>query len=331
MTSHVYNYITPMTKFISIQNNYKYSNFNYIVSNTNLFNTGIKKYYSFTVNKILPIYKNRFYSTDPTGSPKEEPKGESTQSNQALDNKNEVKEKNKKTKATFVPISWRAVFFLLIIGTPITLFLVNLADERKRAGKSTIDTEGKPEVGGPWTLIDHNGIAVNSYDLEGKFYLLYFGFTYCPDICPQELNKVVKVINSIEKADLGDYLQPYFVTIDPSRDSVGQLRSYLQDFHPKLIGLTGTPEQIDKMAKLFRVYYTIGTQLSTSDYIVDHSAITYIMDNNNNFVKIYTNISDPEAMSLEIIKYMKEGLGKKTVWDRITEPVVSMFKKLYKL
>jgi len=189
----------------------------------------------------------------------------------------------------------------------------------------TID--GKADVGGSWTLVDHNGRIINSCTLEGKFYLLYFGFTYCPDICPQELAKVVKVIEGIEKAGLGEYMQPFFVTIDPNRDSIGQLRSYLQDFHPKLIGLTGTPEQIDKVAKTFRVYYTIGSQLSSTDYIVDHSAITYVMDHNNNFVKIYTNISDPQIMATEIINYMKEGLNKKSLWDNIRGTTDAVLKK----
>lgn len=115
---------------------------------------------------------------------------------------------------------------------------------------------GKPAIGGPWTLFDLNGKMVSEQTFTGKYILLYFGFTRCPDICPSEMVKVGNIMDILktQHPDFVDKIQPIFVTVDPARDSIKALKSYGSDFHPSYTFLTGTPEQVKSMAKKYRVY-----------------------------------------------------------------------------
>ena len=105
---------------------------------------------------------------------------------------------------------------------------------------------GKPLVGGPFSLVNQDGIAVTNDTYKGKLMLIYFGYTvrfnnlqFCPDVCPEELDKMTEVVNQLEQRGLGDKLVPIFVSCDPKRDSIKAIREYLKEFHPKFIGLTG--------------------------------------------------------------------------------------------
>eukprot|EP00920_Eleutheroschizon_duboscqi_P010130 GHVT01023594.1.p2 GENE.GHVT01023594.1~~GHVT01023594.1.p2 ORF type:complete len:129 (+),score=27.95 GHVT01023594.1:177-563(+) len=109
-------------------------------------------------------------------------------------------------------------------------------NKRSRVRSSNV---GVPDIGGDWTLTDNRGRLVTSRDFLGQYQLVYFGFTYCPDICPEQLEKMKMVLERIEK-EFGDVIRPIFVTVDPRRDSVAQVDAYVREFHPKLVGLTGT-------------------------------------------------------------------------------------------
>ncbi|KAL8444388.1 hypothetical protein Emag_005483 [Eimeria magna] len=118
----------------------------------------------------------------------------------------------------------------------------------------------------------------------GKYVLIYFGFSFCPDICPKELEKLTQIINLIDK-EHGEVVQPIFITVDPARDTVAQVAEYCKDFHPRLIGLTGTPglwgsglqSQIKDVTRKFRVYFNQTARTGDEDYLVDHSIIQYFM------------------------------------------------------
>lgn len=130
---------------------------------------------------------------------------------------------------------------------------------------------GKPALGGPWVLVDHNGIPRTDSSFHGKYCIYYFGFTHCPDICPSELVKVAKIVKALgkfctdtpitinhfspEKRGITN-IQPLFISVDPSRDTVGQLRHYAQDFHKDIVYLTGTKDQVAKAARAYRVYFS---------------------------------------------------------------------------
>ncbi|KAF8823104.1 SCO1/SenC protein [Cardiosporidium cionae] len=150
--------------------------------------------------------------------------------------------------------------------------------------KST--TVGKPKLGGPWTLVNQRGNLVSDSDLRGKYQLLYFGFSFCPDICPLELEKQSQVIEELDKI-FGPVVQPIFVTVDPGRDTVAQVEAYCREFHPRLMGLTGTPEQIKQITRSFRVYYNESIRTDDDDYLVDHSIIQYLMGTNGKFKEFF--------------------------------------------
>jgi cytochrome oxidase Cu insertion factor (SCO1/SenC/PrrC family) len=203
-------------------------------------------------------------------------------------------------------------------GTGI-LGMVKLSDiavqKRKRSKEAVIVSEeriGKPKLGGPWTLYDSaSGKPLTSTDLKGKFQLIYFGFTYCPDICPEEMEKQKAVVDAVEKR-LGKsvVVQPVFITVDPQRDTLAQTASYVKEFSPKLIGLTGTPEMIKKVTRLFRVYYNEGIRTrteknGTEDYLVDHSIIHYLIGPNNEFIDFYGKNLTTEEMTDKVIAEIK--------------------------
>lgn len=155
------------------------------------------------------------------------------------------------------PVSWETLALTLATGCGVVAYY-NVVRSRKAADASSrVESYGKPMLGGPWSLVDASGKPVTSGDFLGKYVLLYFGFTFCPDICPNELVKMARVVNSIDesKEHVGKVV-PMFITLDPYRDTCEQVGAYVADFHPRMVGLTGTPGQVAKAAKAYRVYFS---------------------------------------------------------------------------
>ena len=148
---------------------------------------------------------------------------------------------------------------------------------------------GLPKLGGPFQLTDQDGRSVSDQDLLGNFVLLYFGFTHCPDICPEELKRMAKVIESIDpRLRAKQPVLPVFVSVDPKRDTVDQMRLYVQEFHPKMVGLTGTPDQVAQISKAYRVYAS-SSQVNEDDmdYLVDHSIFIYLLAPDGSFIDYF--------------------------------------------
>lgn len=208
------------------------------------------------------------------------------------------------------PISWLSFLFLAATGAGLIWYYDRMKKQRIEAINKTSaivkvgPSVGKPEIGGPFNLIDHDGKPVSEKDFMGKWTMIYFGFTHCPDICPDELQKLAAAIDKI-KEKAGFDIVPVFITVDPERDSVEQVREYVKEFHPKLIGLTGSLEEIKKTARAYRIYY-MKTSEEDSDYLVDHSIITYLMDPNMELVKFFGKNNDADALADGVIKEMKQ-------------------------
>lgn len=156
------------------------------------------------------------------------------------------------------PVSWASVGLLSLCGGGLVWYVTNEQNERVKKREAPVKQEkglGRPDIGGPFNLIDVSGKPRTDKDFLGKWMFIYFGFTYCPDVCPNELMRMAQIIESVEKnPETKGKMQPLFITIDPERDGPQQLKEYLADWHPKMIGLTGKPDQVAKAVKSYRVY-----------------------------------------------------------------------------
>lgn len=158
----------------------------------------------------------------------------------------------------------------------------------------------RPAVGGPFALIDSQGRAVTDADFRGRFMLVYFGFTYCPDVCPTSLTAIAQALDRLG-AD-ADKVVPVLITVDPERDTPEQLKEYVRHFHPRLVGLTGTPEQVAAAAKAYRVYFAKArTQGAPADeYTMDHTSITYLMGRDGKFLAHFSHGTEPDAIAARV-------------------------------
>ena len=134
---------------------------------------------------------------------------------------------------------------------------------------------GGVSVGGPFSLVDSAGKPVTDASFRGRFMLVYFGYTFCPDVCPTELQMVANALALLGKD--ADRVAPIFITVDPERDTPEVIGGYTKLFDPRLIGLTGTPAQIAAAAKAYRVYYARATSKDSATYLMDHSSFIYLM------------------------------------------------------
>jgi len=136
-------------------------------------------------------------------------------------------------------------------------------------------------VGGPFQLTDQNGRAVSDRDFKGEPFIVFFGFTNCPDICPTTLFEMSEVLKRLGPD--ADRTAALFISVDPERDTPDKLKDYLSSFHARIFGLTGTPEEIAKVEKEYRVYAK-KVPLKDGDYTMDHTAVVYLMDKDGRFV-----------------------------------------------
>jgi protein SCO1/2 len=167
-----------------------------------------------------------------------------------------------------------------------------------------IPPNGKP-IGGPFMLTNQNGKTVTDKDFLGKYLLVYFGYTYCPDMCPTGLQSIAASLDALGKD--ADKVQPLFITIDPARDTPAKLKEYVATFHPRIIGLTGTADQIATAAKSYQVYYAKGEMVDDKDYVMDHSSLIYLMDKDGKFISVFDEEVDP----VQLAKAIKDQLAKK--------------------
>ncbi|HYH40304.1 MAG TPA: SCO family protein [Azospirillum sp.] len=155
-------------------------------------------------------------------------------------------------------------------------------------------------VGGPFRLTDHTGKAVTDADYRGKHLLIYFGYTFCPDVCPTELSTMAAALDKL--GPVADKVQPLFISIDPERDTVAHMADYVPLFHPRLVGLTGTPDEIRAVAKEYRVYAAKAPGSSGEAYLMDHSSFVYLMGPDGKFVAVFPGGTGPDKMAADIRK-----------------------------
>ncbi|KAG2228802.1 hypothetical protein INT48_005384 [Thamnidium elegans] len=211
------------------------------------------------------------------------------------------------------PFTWKSAVVLGITAVGLGVYFDKEVKQhellREKRERAKLKRLGKPNVGRPFNLINANeGKRMDSQQvMQGKFSLIYFGFTHCPDICPEELDKMAAVVDEVKKEFGPNVLIPIFITCDPLRDTEPVVKEYVQDFHPDLIGFTGTEQEIKQVAKSFRVYSFKPANVSADDdYLVDHSIFFYLMDPEGNFVDCYARDTTAEEVLTSFKNYMQD-------------------------
>jgi len=152
-------------------------------------------------------------------------------------------------------------------------------------------------IGGPFALIDHTGKLRTDEDFRGKLLLIYFGYSYCPDVCPTDLQQIGLAVDGLGGG--AEAVQPLFITLDPERDTAAHLAEYVALFHPRLIGLTGSAEQIRRVALAYKVYYAKYPP-DSPDYVIDHSSFVYLVDEAGKYIGFFPPGTSADRM-IEII------------------------------
>jgi len=192
------------------------------------------------------------------------------------------------------------VYTALAALTLIAMGAIYVLNQRGPARISgTVQTTGVAAIGGPFNLVDHKGEIFTEKKLLGTHTLIYFGYTFCPEICQTALSDMATSIDLLGSAS--KLVRPLFITIDPARDTVAHLSEYVTYFHPRLVGLTGTPEQVTAAAKAYKVYAAKvveeGVDADDDDYLVDHTSIMYLMGPDGKFRLHFSHGTDAETMA----------------------------------
>jgi len=180
-----------------------------------------------------------------------------------------------------------------------------------QSGSGTGSADTRPplagaKIGGPFTLIDENGHTVTDRSFAGKYRVMYFGYTYCPDVCPVDVQTIAQGLAELEKRDpaLAARVVPIFVTVDPARDTPAVLRQFTAAFSPRMVGLTGSPQAVAQAEKAYAVYASKGLA-SPGGYLVNHSRQTYLMDPDNRPLALVPQDETPAAVADTIEKWAK--------------------------
>jgi protein SCO1/2 len=191
----------------------------------------------------------------------------------------------------------RAILILsaFVVGLAMAFGVIMLV-----AGRDGGPTVAKASVGGPFSLVDGSGKVVTDQDLKGKPFLVFFGFTHCPDVCPTTLFEVSEVFRSLGSD--ADKAAALFITVDPERDTPAVMKDYLANFDPRLRGLTGDLEAIEGVLKAYRVY-SKKVPLDGGGYTMDHTALVYLMDKQGRFVAPFNVKRGAHAAAADLRKY----------------------------
>lgn len=165
------------------------------------------------------------------------------------------------------------------------------------------ETVAGVSLGGEFTLTDHTGKTVTDRSWPDQFLLIYFGFTHCPDVCPLGLSIMTEAMRALPESEQSK-IQPLLITVDPERDTAKALANYVTLFHPRLVGLTGTSQQIDAVKQAYRVYAE--KQGDGKDYMVNHSSFTYLMRPNGQLAHVFPHNTPPEEMTKQLAKTLAD-------------------------
>lgn len=162
-------------------------------------------------------------------------------------------------------------------------------------------------IGGPFVLRDHRGQSFTEQDLKGGYSLIYFGYSFCPDVCPTSLAVIAQALSKLEEENpkAATQVTPIFITLDPERDGPEEIASYISHFHPRMVGLTGSVKQVRLAAEAYRVFFQKTTSEESSDYLIDHSSIIYLMGPDGQFIRHFVHATSPDVIAEELLALLK--------------------------
>ena len=198
---------------------------------------------------------------------------------------------------------------IVLVSVVVLAFVIVLAGSEyfaKRGAEDTsTSTSNGPTVGGPFELVNHKGEVVTEKTFLGDYMMVFFGYTYCPDVCPTVLSDIATTLDILGD-EKGGKITPVMISVDPARDTPEHLAEYVSFFHPRTVGLTGTEEQIKVAARTYRVYYSINKPQSDDplDYLVDHTSIVYLMGPDGKLVTHFSHGTTPEVIAERLGKIL---------------------------
>lgn len=198
-----------------------------------------------------------------------------------------------------MPSRNRLVFAILVLALAAMIAVFAVIN----GGKPAINSgKGEALIGGPFTLTDQSGRQVTDQDFKGRYMLILFGYTHCPDICPAQLKVVTAALDQLRNR--AGAIQPIFISVDPERDTPRALRTFLATYGPRFLGLTGTPRQIEEAAKAYHVQYARAGASGSPNYLMTYTVITYLMDPRGRFLRHFPYTTDPAELAMGIADAM---------------------------
>lgn len=196
---------------------------------------------------------------------------------------------------------WLALAFAggVIVAAAGWLLWPNEPEQRSAAALMDAVMWNKEPVGGPFALVDQDGRKRTDAEFRGKLLLIYFGFTFCSDICPIDLQSIAGALDKLGPA--GEAIQPLFITVDPEKDTPAQLKGYVGLFHPRLIGLTGSAREISSVARAYKVYYAKTVPTNPSDPGIDHTGFVFLVGSDGKYIGFFPPGTPADRM-VEIIR-----------------------------
>ncbi len=187
-----------------------------------------------------------------------------------------------------------ALAVLVLVGAALGLTRWLTPGPQEAAGT------GEVTIGGPFQLVDQNGQEVTDEKFRGRLMLVYFGYTFCPDVCPLGLTTIAEALDRLPAEDR-DQIVPVFITVDPERDTVAVMKDYVGAFSDRLVGLTGSPDAVQDVLREYRVYARkADSETADGAYLVDHSTFTYLMDREGRYLAHFGHSATPEEMAERI-------------------------------
>lgn len=183
----------------------------------------------------------------------------------------------------------------LLVATSLFVCGLAIAEEQPSAAQMMDDLMyGRGSVGGPFMLTDQTGKLRSDTDFRGKLMIVYFGYTYCPDVCPTDLMAITQALDALGPA--ADGVQPIFITIDPERDTK-LLADYISAFHRSFVGLSGSPEEIRRVANAYKAFYVKVQDERSGDYTIDHAGVIYLMGRNGEYLGFMPPQTNPDRLT----------------------------------